>query len=158
MESNGKAAPLGTCLFAYGTLAEPEVMQALLGFLPPSCPARLPDHAAYRLRDQVYPGILREPGTETEGLLYMNLHAEAMAVIDAFEDDLYERANVAVLTADGSRFMALCYRVPTTARDVLSDEVWDPARFRRDHLAGFVDLCASFRRTSFSRGAAPHVP
>ena len=132
-------------LFAYGTLAEPEVMQALLGRVPPFLPAHIDDHAAYRMREGVYPGLILEPGQVTTGRLYEAIEPAELDVIEAFEDEDYERAQAWVVGPGGLAQRALCYRIPEQMRHLLSDQRWDPAAFRREHLPAYVEMCAAFR-------------
>ncbi len=144
IKANSKSSAR-TVLFAYGTLVEPEVMQALLGRVPPSLPARIRDHAAYRMRDGVYPGLVREPGQDTDGLLYVSIKAGEMQLIERFEDEDYERAREPVIDVRGCSRPALFYRIPELRRHLLSEQRWDPAAFRREHLSAYVEMCLSFR-------------
>jgi len=91
------------------------------------------------VRGQRYPGIRRETGASTQGRLYLNVDAQELARLDAFEGDAYQRESVqvSVATRDGRRLTlpAEVYRfIDPTALD---GAPWDPERFARDSAAGF---------------------
>ncbi|MDJ0848718.1 MAG: gamma-glutamylcyclotransferase family protein [Myxococcota bacterium] len=133
-------------IFTYGTLAAPEVMEALLGWCPPARPAVLEDHARYALRGRDYPGLVAEPGARTEGLLYEGLEAPAMARLDHFEGNLYERRVVHVHTTASERALAEVYVVPEAGRHLLAGDAWDLEHFRRTRLAEWVRHCRALHR------------
>ncbi|WP_261570896.1 gamma-glutamylcyclotransferase family protein, partial [Frankia gtarii] len=49
----------GPLLFVYGTLMFPEVVSTLIGRVPPMESAAAPGWRAARLRDRLYPGLVR---------------------------------------------------------------------------------------------------
>ncbi len=126
-----------TRLFAYGTLVVPAVLEALIERRPSSRPARLEGFARFRVRGAAYPGIVETPGGGVEGVVYEPLDDEALAVLDVFEGELYERRVVEVRLADAS-VAAFTYVVPLRRRTQLSDEPWDLARFLRDELPAYL--------------------
>ncbi|NOZ40114.1 MAG: gamma-glutamylcyclotransferase, partial [Planctomycetes bacterium] len=64
----------------------------------PSQPATLPGFAIYRVKDAVFPGIVRaEPDDLVNGVLYRNLEEDILFELEAYESDLYER--IAVIAA-----------------------------------------------------------
>jgi len=132
-------------IFAYGTLQVPEVMRAVTGDLFPSQPARLNGYARYRIRNRVYPGLRREPGTFTDGVLYENVSASALKDLDAFEDDFYRRETVTVVTGTGIRTDAEVYIVPPAHYQLLIRRNWKLERFKETALHEFL---AGWRRLS----------
>jgi len=120
-------------LFTYGTLCAPEVMEAVAGRLFQASPARLPDHAVYRVRGADYPGLLPRPGARTEGLLWEGLDGAALGRLDRYEGDLYVRQQVRILTGRGAR-LVWTYQVRPGRRGLLSGEPWDYAQFRERRL------------------------
>ncbi len=123
-------------VFAYGTLIFPTVIEAVLGRLPEAVPARLDGHTRLRMRGAVYPGAIARAGSSVQGRLYAGLDAAALARLDAFEGDAYERVELPVHTPAGPA-RAHVYRVRDTDRELLCDEPWDPAGFERAHLPAF---------------------
>ncbi len=130
-----------TDFFVYGTLQIPEVFQAVTGRLAPAEPARLAEHARYRLKGLTYPGLVAEPGAETEGLLFRRLGPEEVARLDAFEDDFYERPAVSVTTLAGETVRAETYVIPAASRSRIDPCPWSLDEFRRQSLQSFLDRC-----------------
>ena len=128
-------------LFVYGTLQIPEVFQAVTGCLLPAEPARLADHARYRLKGLSYPGLVAEIGAVTEGLLFRRLVPREVAPLDAFEDDFYERLAVCVTTLSGETVKAEAYVVPAASRYRIDPRPWCLDEFRSQSLAAFLDRC-----------------
>lgn len=130
--------------FAYGTLAFPEVMEAVTGRRFASGAAALPGFARYRVRGRVYPGVIAEKGGETAGCLYTGLGAATLALLDRFEGDLYERRSLAVQTVASTPVQAQVYVVPERLRAVLSDEPWSPEEFVTRELTRYLAACRAF--------------
>jgi gamma-glutamylcyclotransferase (GGCT)/AIG2-like uncharacterized protein YtfP len=130
--------------FAYGTLALPEVMQALTGRRFASGAAVLPGFARYRVRGRVYPGVVAEPGGETAGRLYAGLDAATLALLDRFEGELYERRGLPVRTGAGGSARAEVYVVRETLLGALSREPWSLEDFAARELARYLEACRAF--------------
>jgi gamma-glutamylcyclotransferase (GGCT)/AIG2-like uncharacterized protein YtfP len=94
----------GKPLFVYGTLRDPDVLDALLGRTLPASErvdATAPGFHAVHYPQRVYPALIAAPGGNTPGLLLHNLTANELAILDAFEGDEYRRATITVLTPSG---------------------------------------------------------
>jgi len=128
-------------LFVYGTLQIPEVFQAVTGRNVPAEPARLAEHARYRLKGLSYPGLVVEDGAVTEGLLFRRLGPGEVARLDAFEDDFYERRMVSVTTLAGETVEAETYIVPAASRHRIDPRPWCLDEFRSQSLQSFLDRC-----------------
>jgi gamma-glutamylcyclotransferase (GGCT)/AIG2-like uncharacterized protein YtfP len=124
--------------FAYGTLQFPEVMRLVVGRTLPAEPAVLEGYGRYLVRGQTFPGLVAEAGSSTPGALYRDLDPDAVARLDRFEDDFYERRTVSVTTGAGARVSAFAYVVPEGRSEMLSREPWDEVRFARQHLVAFL--------------------
>ncbi len=144
-------------IFTYGTLAAPEVMEALLGRRLPARGAVLADHARYGMRDRAYPGLVVEAGARTEGLLYQGLAGPDVELLDHFEGSFYERRRVHVATSGAPRVEAEVYLIPEAHRHLLAPEPWDLGRFRRLHLDAWVRHCAGLRRPAAEDIALPEA-
>ena len=125
-------------VFTYGTLMIPEVMAAVTAGRFPSRPADLPGYVRYRVRDESYPGIVPAAGEIVSGVLYLDVTAAALARLDRFEGDLYERTAVTVRFENETGLPAATYIIHAAHRNRLTSEPWDLEAFRRDHLAGFL--------------------
>jgi gamma-glutamylcyclotransferase (GGCT)/AIG2-like uncharacterized protein YtfP len=131
-------------LFAYGTLAVAEVIEAVAGRAFAAEPARLRGFARRAVRGEVFPALVAAAGAETAGVLYRGLDAEAFAALDAFEGDLYERRAVTVDTAAGSA-VADAYLARDARRAALADAAWDLERFVARDLPRYLAACRVFR-------------
>ena len=90
---------MSTNLFVYGMLRFPEVTERLLGRALEGTAATLAGYRVHDLKDRDYPGILAEACAEVQGLLYLDVPAEALAILDDWEDDEYRRTPVIVRSA-----------------------------------------------------------
>lgn len=138
--------------FAYGTLEIPEVMRAVTGRRPAREPASLHGFVRALLRGRVYPGAVASSGAVVDGSLYHALDEDAFALLDRFEDDLYERRSLVVQRVDGTTALAEVYVVPDRHRHLLGAEPWQRAAFEREHLPAFLAACERFRRAAVGCG------
>lgn len=127
-------------LFTYGTLMFPEVWKRIAIGEFPARSATLLGYAAYRVRDALYPGIVRSGnGSFVEGLLYEGLDEDTLFELDTYESSFYERILVVVKTEDGVEHECHAYIVPESRRGLLTDERWDADHFSKHHLDKYLD-------------------
>jgi gamma-glutamylcyclotransferase (GGCT)/AIG2-like uncharacterized protein YtfP len=131
-------------LFTYGSLVFPEVMEAVTGRRFESRPALLRGYRRRMLRGRVYPGIRPAAADATAGRVYLSIDGAALASLDAFEGDEYERRRVEIGLDDGS-LLAEAYVIRSSASDLLTDAAWDAGRFASSHLRRYVERCRRFR-------------
>jgi len=129
-------------VFCYGTLVWPEVVEAVTGQRFCCARAVLPGFVRFRLRDEVYPAVVARAGAETDGRVWLGVDTRALARLDAFEGQLYERRALPVRGDGGETFPAWTYVLHPRAHGRLSDEPWDRDAFAARHLAAFL---AGFR-------------
>ena len=127
-------------VFTYGTLLLAEVMEAVAGARHASVPARLDGFERVCVRGAVYPGARAAASAAIDGVLWLDVGDDALARLDRFEGEMYERRAVRVATADGAR-SAQAYVVPPAYAHLLDDAPWDVERFRREHLARYLEHC-----------------
>jgi gamma-glutamylcyclotransferase (GGCT)/AIG2-like uncharacterized protein YtfP len=132
-------------VFTYGTLLFPEVMDAVAGRTFVQVPATLAGFTRVRVRGAVYPAAREEAGGSITGLLYLDVDAAALARLDRFEGELYERRSVRVTSDDGAGSTAEVYVVPPARYGRLEPRAWDLEQFRREHLASYVARCRAGR-------------
>jgi gamma-glutamylcyclotransferase (GGCT)/AIG2-like uncharacterized protein YtfP len=137
-------------LFAYGTLLLPEVMAAVAGRRLAARPALLRGFARRAVRGEVYPGLVREPGAVTRGVLYERVDPALWARLDRFEGPLYERRDVSV-TQVGRARRAATYVVRADRLAALAEAPWDPEAFARRHAARYVAGCRAWARGDLAR-------
>ncbi|MGH7289542.1 MAG: gamma-glutamylcyclotransferase family protein [Myxococcota bacterium] len=133
-------------LFAYGTLRVPEVLEIVAGRRFGAEPARLEGFRCSALVGVVYPAVLPAPGATTGGVVYAGLDAAAVARIDRFEGDLYERRALSVALASGAHCEALVYVLRPEHFVLATDAGWDLQAFRGRHLRDYLASCRAFVR------------
>jgi gamma-glutamylcyclotransferase (GGCT)/AIG2-like uncharacterized protein YtfP len=136
-------------VFVYGTLQFDDVVEAVTGRRFEGVKASLEDYGRRRVRDRRYPGVFPEPGSRTEGVLYRGVDAAALALLDLFEGDLYDRVALQVCVDEGPAgaqtwSSAWTYVVAPRHRALLSDELWDAEAFLREHGAAYLAACRRF--------------
>lgn len=119
----------------------PEILEALLGFVPVRSPAQLAGYHRYCIYDgphlRPYPAVFPAPGRSVEGLLLRGLSGAQMAVLDAYEDDDYVRQPCTV-TVEGQLQPAVVYVWRAGRRGQLRSS-WDKADFEARHLKHYVE-------------------
>jgi len=117
-------------------------MQVVTGRTYRHTPARIHGFERFMLKGRVYPGITETGSGETDGRVYFDLDEDALARLDFFEADEYDRACLRVELADElddeATTEAYVYVIPRGRADLLSDERWDEARFVSERLDGFL--------------------
>ncbi|CAJ59721.1 MULTISPECIES: gamma-glutamylcyclotransferase family protein [Frankia] len=140
--AQGSADGFGALLFVYGTLMFPEVVSTLIGRVPPMESAAAPGWRAARLRDRLYPGLVRRVARDdasAPGRVLVGLDRGERAVFDAFEGSAYEAAPLVL--ADGRPAVAYLWKDAAEA----TDEDWNPRAFADGHLGDYVLRCAAWR-------------
>ncbi len=126
-------------VFTYGSLMFPEVWTRLVPRPRASVAAVLDGYVREGVRGQSYPGIREQAGAHTAGRLYLDIDAQELARLDAFEGSEYQRESVTVRldNRDGRTITlpAQVYRFIDRTR--LDGAPWDSARFARESAAGF---------------------
>ena len=134
-----------------------EVIAAVTGLAMTGEPARLEGYARFRVRGAVYPGIRPVPGAGVDGIVYREVSARSLRLLDVFEGDLYRREPVVVGT-DGEYLSAEAWVVRPSRERLLTDRPWEPDAFRRRHLRRYLDRIGRFpvrvaaRRSLWSPG------
>ncbi len=126
---------MSPALFAYGTLESPEIVERLLGRRLPAVEAVLDGFAPFRVRGELYPGLVERPGDATPGTLLRGVNRVDRVRLDEFEGRMYETRDVRVAIAEEARpIEAFTYVLRPDYVDSLSDERWDRRRFLDDWL------------------------
>jgi len=116
----------------------PEVWQRIAVREFASLPATLPGFAIYRVKEALFPGIVRaEPADQVHGKVYLDLDEDSLFELDAYESDLYERRAV-VVAAEHGPLECTAYVIPESNRRALTSEVWDAEWFRQHQLAKYL--------------------
>lgn len=111
--------------FTYGTLMCQEIMDEVCGASFDSCSASLKGFQRFAVRDEQYPGITESsPDQEVIGKLYLNLNEKALARLDSFEGDYYDRRLCSVETEDRQQLKAYVYVFRPQFEFLLTDSEW----------------------------------
>jgi len=137
-------------VFTYGTLTVPLVMEALTGKSFHHDRATAAHFERYYVRDTIYPGLIVCAGKSTPGRLYFDIDSASLAVINSFEDDLYQRRQIEVCDSAGRRHQAFVYIVRDEMRNYLTSRVWDEREFLSQHLKSYTDYCRKFLAAYFA--------
>jgi gamma-glutamylcyclotransferase (GGCT)/AIG2-like uncharacterized protein YtfP len=140
------------CVFAYGTLEVPAVMEAVTGRRFPACEPSVRGFVRQRLWGQVFPAAVESPGSLLAGRLYEEIDRGTLARLDRFEGRLYERRAVLAQLAAGGERLAELYLLAEHGRGQLLAEPWDRDAFVRLHLEAYLEGCAAFRGEEEARG------
>jgi gamma-glutamylcyclotransferase (GGCT)/AIG2-like uncharacterized protein YtfP len=134
-----------------------EVIAAVTGLAMTGVPGRLEGYARFRVRGAVYPGIRPVPGACVHGIVYREVSARSLRLLDVFEGDLYRRQPV-IVEIGGQRLSAEAWVVRPSRERLLTDRPWEPDPFRRRHLRRYLDRIGRFparvaaRRSLWSPG------
>ena len=138
-------------LFAYGTLAIPEVMEAVTGQVFASREATAHDFIRYLIRDRIYPGMTPAKGATASGQLYFGVGPATLKLLDEFEDEVYTRKLIPAQTQEGETFEAYSYIVTSEYRRILTSRPWCKDCFIANHLPEYLTSCRAFYRDVFLR-------
>ncbi|ROW10254.1 hypothetical protein VMCG_01948 [Cytospora schulzeri] len=121
-------------LFAYGSLLVDVVISTLIDRVPEYEVTTAPGYRVARLPGKPYPGLVHDDTAEAPGRIYRGLSAQEWAILDAWENPVYE---VQVVTlCGGEEALAYVWTVdllkgaPIWTTDSLSSSVLD------DYLEG----------------------
>ncbi|KAK3286060.1 hypothetical protein CYMTET_6363 [Cymbomonas tetramitiformis] len=132
----------GDCIFVYGSLLAPEVLQVLLGRVPQNTEATLKGHRRYAICDRVYPAVIEEATGSVRGKVLWGLSEQEKAILDEFEDDEYERKTLLVQTEGSGETEAEVYVYAAGKGNLLPD--WSYEGFRQVHLKDYIIMCQYF--------------
>jgi gamma-glutamylcyclotransferase (GGCT)/AIG2-like uncharacterized protein YtfP len=126
-------------LFTYGTLMVPEVWQAVVGREFATVRGEVQGFAVYRVRNSVYPVMVEAPPEScVAGLIYLDVDEAALAALDDFESELYDRVSVNALVASSETMPCHAYVLPARRAHFATNESWELSRFRLNDLAAYL--------------------
>ncbi len=126
-------------LYTYGTLRVPEIMKAVIGFEPKHEDAVLDNYTCLYVENELFPGIKLCEGESTEGTLYENIDEHTIAMLDAYEGNIYSRKNVQVRSSSCKAITAYAYVVLPEFEHLLSNKKWTLNEFTAKHQSAYMD-------------------
>ena len=132
-------------LFVYGSLMFEEVWSRLVRGSYVRRPARLHGFARRKVRDDVYPVVVRSHDRDwVDGLVYLNVGEEDIERLDFFEGQFYDRQNHTVIVEGAEKAVAAVYVLRNDYHHLIDAGGWDPERFAREGLTFFLGRYRGF--------------
>jgi gamma-glutamylcyclotransferase (GGCT)/AIG2-like uncharacterized protein YtfP len=125
-------------LFVYGTLMREDIMRTVAGTVPRRQRGTARGYRRLAVKNEHYPGLIAEQGSEVEGLVYLDITEESWARLDRFEGEMYTRGTVEVLLEGGDTLQAYAYLVKPEYVGRLEKRDWDFAGFLENGKGAFV--------------------
>lgn len=119
--------PASHHVFTYGSLMFAPVWQQVVAGQYSSEIAILDGYARFAMLEETYPGMVACPGHQVSGVVYHDVSADDLILLDQFEGSAYRRTQVRVQTASGRMLTAQAYVF--VAPQGLAEHPWDPADF-----------------------------
>ncbi|MEY2934796.1 MAG: hypothetical protein RL033_5545 [Pseudomonadota bacterium] len=132
-------------LFAYGTLQLPEVLQAVIGQRREGVPALLSGYRRFCVPGKPYPAMVVDARSSVPGLLYDDLSAAELELLDYYEGELYERHELLV-RVQSAQIPAMSYVLSAAHGALVTEEPWDLQAFEREHLTSYLQRLGHTRR------------
>ena len=132
----------------YGSLMFDPVWEKVVEGRYASLAARADGLRRQGVQGEHYPGVFRAADGQVDGRLYLDVSAEDLARIDAFEGDDYQRVSMSVVVravdagsragpAVGEEVPAEVYLFLPVA--LLDGKEWDPVAFERTGVGAVID-------------------
>jgi gamma-glutamylcyclotransferase (GGCT)/AIG2-like uncharacterized protein YtfP len=137
---------MGNNIFVYGSLMNEEVFKIVTGFSPVFLRATLFDYKRVKLKNRVYPAIVKNCNSCVEGFVLCDLPNEVIAVLDCFEDSIYTKSEISVSTSIDDTIKADAYIVFPKNKKHIINESWDYENFKNYKLDTYLISCDRFRK------------
>lgn len=126
-------------LFAYGTLLFPEIWRRVVPREFDAMPAAVRGFRVRRAAGELFPVMLAAGADdEVAGLVFFDVDAATIALLDQYESELYDRVAVEATLGDGRRVPCEAYVLPDSRARFASDERWTPQWFREHALDRYL--------------------
>lgn len=125
-------------LFAYGTLMCPDILQAVTGKIFKSEKAVLNNFARHLVKQEIYPGLIKNKNEKVEGIVYFNIPDDVWEKLDFFEGEMYFKQNVDIKIFDGTIINAVTYVTKSKFANQLENYDWEYNSFIQNHKNSFL--------------------
>ena len=124
-------------LFTYGTLMDADIWDELVASPYETAKFSLSGYKRCALKDKAYPGLIREEGATTNGLIYFDVSNFDIVKLDVFEGQEYERITIDTIYNDQE--IALETFLFVGESKYVLDEDWDLDHFVDNDTQNFKD-------------------
>ena len=134
-------------LFTYGTLIWPVILHKVVKHKYHARPGFLNGFRRVKVRNQVYPALIKAAKYRISGMIYFNIDLEDLQQLDIFEGPMYNRIKVSPTLLSGEVISAHTY----VCNDNYLSEVsplddWFPQNFLDSDKQIFVKKFAGWER------------
>lgn len=132
-------------VFTYGSLMCNDIMFGVSGCEAESCMGTLKNYYRSKIKNEEYPGILPRAKSEVAGILYFDLPDSAIARLDVFEGEYYDRRDVQIWTDENVVHAAMTYVIKPQYYTLLTYSEWSYSQFLKVGKQKFEDAYFGFR-------------
>lgn len=133
-------------IFTYGSLMFEQVWNEVVRGRYQSCPGTVSGYVRRAIEHEHYPAMLPGPVNATvEGVIYFDIGVEDLTRLDEFEGSIYDRRQVQVMT-DNNIHAAEAYILNNSYRHIVSDQEWNPEKFKEQTIHQFLGTYFGFDR------------
>jgi gamma-glutamylcyclotransferase (GGCT)/AIG2-like uncharacterized protein YtfP len=115
-------------VFTYGSLMFLPVWQRVVRGTYRSSPALLRDYARYKIAGEIYPAMVAQQGKSVSGIVYFDVAADDIGILDKFESSDYQRVSLQAQIPSGEIQTVEGYGYLHAQR--LTAEEWVPESFQ----------------------------
>jgi len=135
-----------TNLFTYGSLMCDDIMLQVSGENPRHQKARLNGFFCSQMHGETYPGICPDVEHIVQGVVYFNVNQSALARLDSFEGEYYQRNEITVLCSPQGEIVATAYIIKPQYNHLLTGKLWSYDEFLRHGKKAFEANYVGFKK------------
>jgi len=126
-------------VFTYGSLMFDAVWSRVAQGSYERCEAILQGYERTGVRDEVFPVLVpSSPGSQVQGLVYLDVSEPDLVRLDEFEGDYYFRKTVKIFMLDRKVIPAEAYILKEEYYSLVSPNKWDPVYFSTTGIQHFI--------------------
>ena len=126
-------------LFVYGTLAVPEIYERVTGNTPTLKPCILENYKRVKLKERLYPGIVKALGNKVNGYLIEELNDKDRFLVHEYEGFEYQTETLTV-HINGNIKNAVGYVLSPEFTHICTNEAWTIEWFLKNHLQTYLNI------------------
>lgn len=126
-----------TNIFVYGTLQNPEVVEALTGKSFKQTPYVLNGYKVFQVKGEHFPGMVKSKGSSAKGYILYDVDKKAFEIINKWEGTSYT-PNIIKISADSNEIEAITY---IWKDEMVLEGNWSNEIYRTTHMWECVEKC-----------------